>query len=169
MKIPAAVTRKIAPAVLAAALAIAGTLAHKWEGGRRYVAFKPIPTDPWTICEGHTKGVYEGMRATDAQCDEWLREDMQEAQDAVLRCIHVPLSANALGAFTDGVYNIGPALVCGSTLQRLANQGDIAGACRQLTEAKNRRGEARGWAYSAGVWMRGLWNRRADELAVCLS
>lgn len=158
---------KYTAATLAAATAFACGLAIKWEGGRRYEAFKPIPTDPWTICDGHTRGVYEGMRATDAQCDAWKREDMGDAQRVVIECIDWPLTSNQLGALQDGVYNIGPKVVCGSTLQRRANAGDIEGACRELTHARNKRGEERGWAYSAGKWMQGLMNRRVDERIVC--
>lgn len=157
-------------AAIAAALTFSTALAVKWEVGAADVplrAYKPIPTDPWTICLGHTRGVYEGMTATREQCDAWLMEDQLEANDAIDRCIHWPLTSNVRGALIDATLNIGPKVVCGSTLQRLANAGDIRGACRELTHARNARGEARGWAYSAGQWMRGLFARRVDEAAIC--
>lgn len=148
---------KIAAAVVAAGLTIATSLAVMWEGGPRYVAFKPIPTDPWTICHGHTRGVTQGMTATREQCEQWLREDMQEASQAVQRCIDWPLTANQFGAFSDASFNIGPRVVCGSTLQRKANAGDIRGACDELAR----------WTFAGGKHYRGLANRRADERAVC--
>jgi len=56
------------------------------------------------------------------------------------------------------VFNIGPAVVCGSTLQRKAMANDWPAACRSLLQ----------WKYAAGREMRGLALRRADEAALCL-
>lgn len=156
---------KYTAGVLAAALSIATGLGVRWEG-RRLTAYQDV-AGVWTICDGHTKGVYPGMRATPEQCDAWLAEEMREAQRMVVECIDPPLTANQLGAFTDAAYNLGPAVVCGSTLQRLANKGDIRGACYQLADAKNSRGEPKGWTYAAGKWIRGLFLRRMDEREVC--
>jgi len=61
-------------------------------------------------------------------------------------------------ALVSAVFNIGPAVVCGSTLQRKAMANDWPGACRSLEK----------WKYAAGRVMRGLELRRADEMAMCL-
>lgn len=162
---------KITAAAFAAGIAIATALVAKWEPPRDpnmlLVAIKPIPTDPWTICFGHTRGVYEGMRATPEQCYRWLEQDLNEAAAFVLECIDWPLTPNQFGAFTSGTANIGPRLVCGSTLQRRANLGDIEGACRELTHALNSDGGRRGWSFSAGKFYPGLRARRFDERAIC--
>lgn len=160
---------RIATGALAAALTIAGALVAKWEpaaGDAMYVAHRD-PVGVWEICYGHTPGVTPGMTATPDQCEAWLIEDLRVANAAIDRCITHPLTANQRGALLSGVYNLGPQLVCGSTLQRKANAGDMEGACLELTHARNKRGEEKGWAYAAGVWFRGLWNRRADERAIC--
>jgi lysozyme len=97
------------------------------------------------------------MTATQAQCDRWREEDIADAMGHVARCITHPLTSNQLGAFTDAAFNLGPQVVCGSTLQRKANAGDIAGACAELDR----------WINAHGRPYRGLILRRADERAIC--
>ena len=154
----AKVSPKAWGAILGAAGAIAGGLIVKWEG-TRYEAYRPVPGDPWTICVGHTRGVKEGDTATQEQCDAYLAEDMAIAAQTVSRCITYPLTVSARAALISGVFNIGPSLVCGSTLQRKANAGDIAGMCAELSR----------WVYAGGKRYRGLENRRADERRLCES
>lgn len=159
--------QKFGAAVALAAAAITGGFAAKWEPGRdRTVAYLDIAGVP-TICDGHTKGVKLGMRVTDAQCDAWRAQDIAQAQDIVAECIDYPLTANQLGALGDAVFNIGPKVVCGSTLQRKANAGDMRGACAELTDALNSDGRRRGWSFAAGRFVQGLFNRRVDERNVC--
>jgi lysozyme len=158
--------QRIVTAALAAALTFAAALAAKWEG-TRYVAYKPTPSDPWTICEGHTRGVREGDVATPEQCAAYKAADLLEAAQAVERCITHPLLPNQLGAFIDAAYNLGPAVVCGSTLQRKANAGDVEGACRELTDARNADGGRRGWSFAGGKFYPGLRARRIDDRALC--
>lgn len=158
--------------VLAGALTVATALVAKWEPppgdpAKMLVAYYDHLGGVWTICYGHTRGVHEGMTATPEQCEAWRNEDLLDAYYAVERCIHAPLTANQLGALIDGTLNLGPALVCGSTLQRRANAGDIAGACRELTEARNSDGGRRGWSFAGGRFVQGLYNRRVDDQAIC--
>jgi len=55
----------------------------------------------------------------------------------------------------DAVYNIGPAVVCGSTLQRKANAGEPF--CDELLR----------WDRADGKVLPGLVKRRQDEAALC--
>lgn len=151
----------------AVAAAIAAALAGHWEG-RVHTAYWDAVGQTWTICEGHTSGVHRGDTATDAQCDAFLRADMSEASAAVRRCITAPLTEWQRAAFIDAAYNVGPAVVCGSTLQRLANAGDLTGACLQLTDARDRRGNAKGWTSPGSAAEAGLRNRRTDDRNLCL-
>lgn len=141
--------------ISAAALALAGSLIAKWEG-TRYEAYQDA-VGVWTICEGHTRGVKPGDTATPEQCAKYRQQDELEAAATVARCIYAPMTDNQLGAFISGTFNLGPALVCGSTLQRKANAGDMKGACAELKR----------WINAGGRPMRGLVNRRADEQSVC--
>jgi lysozyme len=54
------------------------------------------PAKVWTIGFGHTKGVKEGDTCTISQADQWLREDCQEAEEAVARLVrrHWPRSSS---------------------------------------------------------------------------
>src|SRR5690606_2363475 len=97
----------------------------------------------------------------------WRNEDLLVANAAIERCITHPLTANQRGALISAVYNLGPAVVCGSTLQRKANAGDMEGACRELTHARNSDGGSRGWSFVGNRYYQGLRNRRFHERAVC--
>lgn len=151
----------------AGALTIAAAMTLEWEGSRSTAYYDKLG-GVWTICAGHTDGVKPGDTATDAQCFEYLQQDQQAAADAVERCIHVPLTETQRAAFIDAAFNVGPGIVCGSTLQRLANSGDIVGACLQLTDALDGKGNATGWVRAGGQIVSGLRNRRVDERNACL-
>lgn len=152
----------------AGALAIAAAMAMGWEGGNVHRAYWDAYGHVWTICAGHTDDVHKGDVATDAQCNAYMRKDMGHAAAAVDRCIHVKLSNLERAAFIDAAYNIGPSVVCGSTLQRMANSGNVTGACLQLTDALDKRGNNTGWTYSGGKMVQGLRNRRTDERNLCI-
>ena len=162
MTTPTTPNRKLAitGAMVAAVLAIAGAIEHKWEPGRDpNLGYWDAAGKVATACEGHTGGVVVGHRYTDAQCAEWKRADNMQAIAVVNRCIHVRLSNGQAGALVEGVYNLSPALVCGSTLQTMVNAGIPASRwCLQL----------RHWVYGGGYKMRGLVDRREDDLRACL-
>ncbi len=143
---------------VAAALLVAAPLLTRLEG-RRHVAYPDPATQgaPWTICDGHTRDVKPGDVATDEQCDAYRQQDMAEASATIDRCIQAPLMVNERAALILGVVNIGPKLVCGSTLQQKANAGDMAGMCAELSR----------WVYADGKRWAGLMKRRATERALC--
>ena len=99
----------------ALAIALASALTSHYEGVR-YTAYQDTG-GVWTICYGHTHGVRQGDTATPAQCRAWLDADMPVAYAAVNRCITAALTVTQAAAFTDAAFNLGPKVVCGSTLQ----------------------------------------------------
>jgi lysozyme len=144
---------------LAAVLALAGGVIVKWEGVR-YPAYPDPATGgaPWTACYGHTgPDVKPGMTFTKAQCEAFLDADMREADAIVRRCIPVPMLRQIEAALVSATFNIGPSVVCGSTLQRKALANDWPGACAELSR----------WNKAGGREMKGLVLRRADERALC--
>lgn len=145
---------KIAAGALTAALALAGGLVTHWEG-TRYTSYQDA-TGRWTICQGHTHNVHAGDTATPRQCQAWREEDLRIANAAITRCIHVPLTVDQHAALLDAVYNIGPSIVCGSTLQRKANAGQPF--CHELLR----------WVYAGGKRIQGLVNRRQAEYQLCI-
>ena len=98
-----------------------------------------------------------GKKYTKAECKDLLRLDMLEANYHVRRCIRVPMTTGQEAALTSATFNVGPRVVCGSTLQAMANAGDWKGACAQLDR----------WNRAGGRVFRGLVLRRASERAVC--
>lgn len=165
----ATINRKAAGGALAgAALAGAIAMVSTWEGrevtaiqtpdGKRYVAYQDI-VGVWSACDGITRGVKPGDRYTAEQCDAALAEELQLANSYINRCITTPISDQERSAYVSAGYNLGPGLMCGSTLQRLLNAGDRRGACLQLPR----------WSYAGGEFRQGLLNRRRAEMRVCLA
>ena len=151
-----AVTAKPA-AISGVVLALVTGLVLKYEGSRSAAYWDPYGK-VWTICEGHTgPDVREGVVYSDAQCEAIRRQDIATANAHVKRCIPVPLLPQIEAALTDGAYNIGPRVVCGSTLQRKALANDWPGACAELYR----------WDKAGGRVLRGLTRRRTDEAHLC--
>lgn len=137
-------------------LAAAAVVVSKWEGKHNEVYLDPVGIP--TVCYGHTgPEVKLGSRFTNSECDALLREDLLEAQRIVKRCIPVPKQAHQEAALISATFNIGPKVVCGSTLQRKALSGDWGGACAELDR----------WKFAKGRVFKGLILRRADERALC--
>lgn len=149
---------KIVGGVSLGVLAIVGALVAKYEPAANQN--KPY-WDPygkvWTVCEGHTGGVDQNRVYTDAECKAFKDADIAVANAAVKRCVTVPLLVQIEAALTDTVYNIGPKVVCGSTLQRKALANDWPGACAELDR----------WKYADGRVLRGLVRRRSDARGIC--
>lgn len=123
------------------------------------------PVGIWTIGYGRTSCVCEGMTCIQAQADDWLLDDLNIAANIVNRVVKVPLNQNQFDALTDFVYNIGPGVpgkkqgfVClkngkPSTMLRLLNAGDYAGAAAQF----------KFWNKAGGLVLKGLSIRRKKE------
>jgi len=107
----------------------------------------------WTIGWGHTFGVHEGLTCTRDKADAWLLEDIQSAAGTVNRMLTVSLTQDEFDALTDFVFNAGSGNFSGSTMLRLLNQGNYAGASEQFEK----------WDHSGGVEIAGLLRRRKAE------
>lgn len=142
----------------AVVLALAAGVVAIWEGNRPDV-YKDIVGVP-TVCFGHTGAdVRVGQaRRTSAECERLLQGDLADSYADVQRCITRPLPAETAAAFTSLRFNVGPKGVCGSTLQRHANAGELAQACGQLMR----------WVYAGGKRVQGLVNRRQAEYRLCM-
>src|SRR5690606_33771714 len=135
---------------------LAAPLVMKWEGVRYPVYLDPVGIP--TVCYGHTgPEVRMGDTYTAAQCEALLKEDMAEANAAVNRCLPMPKLVQIEAALTSAVFNIGPSVVCSSTLRRKALANDWPAACAELDK----------WKFAGGRVLRGLVNRRADERYLC--
>lgn len=145
-----------------AACAIAAAIAIPAEGLRQVAYYDPPGI--LTVCYGSTTDVQRGRVYSLDECKARLQSDMMASVDAVDRC--APGAPDSvLAAFSDAVYNIGPAVACSteqSTAARLLQAGDYRGACNQLPRWDK--------AKVAGVMVAlpGLTKRRAAERDLCL-
>ncbi len=112
------------------------------------------PAGKWTIGYGHTRGVKEGDTCTKAQADEFLKEDLRDAENAV-NAQKLDISQHQFDALVSLVYNIGSGNFQDSTLLKMLKQDTMAR--ESLKEAWSR------WKYAGGMVQKGLVRRRAAE------
>ncbi|WP_043632630.1 lysozyme [Chromobacterium haemolyticum] len=113
----------------------------------------------WTIGYGHTgPDVTPGMVITQAQADALLARDLNRFESGVTRLVQVPLNQNQFDALVCFSFNLGLGALQGSTLLRLLNAGDYAGAAAQFPR----------WNKAGGKELPGLTRRRAAEQALFL-
>ncbi|QKJ87420.1 Phage endolysin [Paramixta manurensis] len=108
----------------------------KEKEGRSLVAYSDAG-NVWTICGGVTrvngKPVVQGMRLTEAQCDQIDRAEQAKALAWVDRNVHVPLTGpQKAGIASFCPWNIGPGNCLPSTFYRKLNAGDRTGACAAI-------------------------------------
>lgn len=150
--------------VTLAALAIsaAGILGiTQWEGYTDHAVI-PIPGDVPTIGHGTTRypdgsPVELGDKTTKREASQYLKHDLNVFEDAVRRCVKVPLHQHEYDAYVSLTYNIGPTAFCSSTLVRRLNREEYAAACAEISR----------WNRAGGRVVPGLVNRRASERARC--
>jgi len=107
-----------------------------------------------TIGYGHTgPEVLPGLQITQADAEALLAADIGFAASCVNTAVTVPLTQPEFDALTDFVFNVGCKAFCGSTMRRLLNEGDYAGAAGQFTA----------WDHAGGVVVAGLLRRRQAE------
>lgn len=128
----------------------------KKDGG--VVAYMDIVGVP-TVCYGHTgKDVQFGKVYTLQECNNILRKDLVKHTGPMLQCINVPISENEYTAYALFTLNVGASAFCKSSLLKKLNAGDRKGACEGLMA----------WTYAGGKQVKGLYNRRLYERAICL-
>ena len=123
--------------------------------GLRLSAYR-CPADIPTIGYGTTAGVKMGQTITKERAEELLCEDVKRFETQVLRLVKVPLTQGQFDALTSFVYNLGAGNLSNSTLLRLLNAGDYAGAAAQFER----------WNKAGGKVLAGLVRRRAAERAL---
>jgi Phage-related lysozyme (muraminidase) len=109
-------------------------------------------SDKWTIGYGHTKNVKEGDVCTEQQAKDWLYEDVEVAEKAIIK--HLPnLNQNQFDALVSFVFNVGVGAFAGSTLLKKI----------KLNDTLLLRAEFAKWKYSKGSVSPGLVKRRKEE------
>lgn len=148
---------KVATVSAGVALIVGGMVAKYEPAANRNTPYWDPFGKVWTVCDGHTGGVDKDRTYTDAECKAFKDADIAEANAHVKRCLPMPMLEQIEAALTDATYNIGPRVVCGSTIQKRAMANDWPGACAGLDA----------WKYAGGRVLKGLIRRRSDARAVC--
>lgn len=107
-----------------------------------------------TIGFGHTGAdVHTGQIITHERATELLRLDVSRFEAVVNDAVNVPLAQGQFDALCCLTYNIGAGAFGKSTLLRLVNAGDFAGAALQFDR----------WNKAGAKVLAGLTRRRAAE------
>lgn len=163
MAMSTAFRNKVIAASTAGSIAVAGALIMGPTGndgleGVKYIPYRDVVGVP-TVCWGHTgPDVVMGKRYSEEQCTELLNEDLQAVARQIDPLINADIPDAMRGALYSFTYNVGVTAFKNSTMLRLINKGDRAGACDQL----------RRWTYAGGKQWKGLINRREIEREVCV-
>jgi len=110
-----------------------------------------------TVGYGSTHRVGEGEKITEEQANQFLMEDMMEAEEAVDRLVTIDLSPHQRAALTSLVFNVGQGNFAKSKALVALNLGDFDLFKQEAF------GENDGFVYSGGVKLPGLVNRRSQE------
>ena len=131
-------------------------LIESWEGCRLEPYQDSVGV--WTIGFGHTgDDCYEGCDPISQQiADQLLAADLQRFEDAVNGMVSDQTSQQQFDAMLSFSYNLGESSLRGSTLLRMHNAGDYAGAAGQFGR----------WNHAGGRVLAGLTRRRAGEALV---
>lgn len=112
--------------------------------------------DPWTIGYGSTgPNVKPGMTITADQAEKLLLNDLVRFEQGVTQQCPV-VTDNQFSALVAFAFNVGLGNLQTSTLRKMHNAGDYAGAAGQFGK----------WTRAAGKVLPGLIKRRAAESAL---
>lgn len=109
----------------------------------------------WTIGYGHTQGVKEGDTCTPLLAETYLLLDVHTAVNTVNEAVVGPLTQPEFDALVDFVFNCGAGNFLSSTLLKLLNAGNLAGAAAEFEK----------WDHAGGQVVAGLLRRRLAEEA----
>lgn len=133
-------------------------LIQKWEG--LYLKAYRDSVGIWTIGWGSITNpalginVFPGLVITREEAEAFMKRELEEKCANVARLVKVPLSQNQFDALVSFAYNVGWGALQKSTLLKLLNRGDYTAVPNQL----------RRYSYAGGKQLRGLLNRRLDEI-----
>lgn len=126
----------------------------------RLQAYRPIPSDPWTIGWGHTRTAHEDMIITKAWAERLFREDVLHVERAV-SAIPVALTSSMSDALMSLCFNVGTsAISASSTIGRHLRAGGTKGYIRAWRAFSL-------WTSTPGAEL-GLSRRRSAEMALFL-
>lgn len=143
------------------AAALAQTLGAYYEG-YRLTPYRDTG-GIWTVCHGITGGIIPSKTYTADECKALEIKRYQQAEQEAKRLFTHWSSYNVYvqASLIDMIYNLGAGQVAGSTLLKLANQGDLTAACAEMPRWV--------WGITADgkQKLQGLVNRRQTTQELC--
>lgn len=126
---------------------------------KRFEKFVPLtyrcPAGVLTIGYGHTgEDVKDGMIITESEAEDFLKEDISEAEDVVSRYVKRTITQNQFDALVSFIFNLGEGNFKKSTLLRKVNRDP---------NDKSIGDEFSKWVFAGGRRLIGLVNRRLAE------
>ncbi len=107
----------------------------------------------WTIGYGHTKNVKRGMVITEQHATDYLKDDLQDAEQGVRQEIIVPLTQGQFDALVSFVFNLGQHSLHVSSLRKYLNNGQYDKAANEFPK----------WCHAGKKVLPGLVRRRNAE------
>ena len=107
----------------------------------------------WTVGYGSTTDVTPGEPITQAEAEDRLIKDVENAEECVNKHVAVPITQNEFDALCSLVFNVGCGNFRKSTMLRLLNEGDHDAAAYEF----------RRWDKAGGQVLAGLTRRRFAE------
>ena len=161
--------------VLASAAAV--DILHKWEPAKGkpvahlYVYEDRLASGTLTVCSGLTNAVskkklVKGDRWTQQECSENEEIALVELQEKLASCFKILPSQSVFDAATSHAWNFGVGKTCTSSAMRHWNQGNYKLGCQLIAYQYD--GTTPNWSFSDGKFVKGLHNRRVDEMQTCL-
>jgi GH24 family phage-related lysozyme (muramidase) len=128
-----------------------------------------------TVCKGITKHVSPfpvvlGDWWSDERCAEVEKMVTERTQLRLIDCFKVRINQHQFDAFTSHAHNFGVGATCASRAMGLTNAGRPLDGCNALSHSTDGKPV---WSFvtdakGAKVFVRGLYNRRQAETAMCL-
>jgi len=181
MRLGAKITGGAAALIASGALALFSpqlqSFLGKWEGGGQNVVYADrLAGGLPTVCKGITEHtspepLVVGDYWSPERCEQVERLVVSKGQLQLADCIDVAISQTIFDALSSHAHNFGVSSTCASRAVGLINAGRLREGCNALAHAPN---GAPVWSYVTDdkgrlVFVRGLYNRRLDEVRLCLS
>lgn len=124
-----------------------------------------------TVCNGITKHVATvpvivGETWTKEKCLEQESQALEKLQTRLAQCFTRLPPQSVFDSATSHGWNFGVNKTCGSSSMNFWNQGNYKMGCQLIAFQYD--GTTPNWSYSDGVFVKGLHNRRVDEMKLCL-
>ena len=164
--------------ILASAAVVGGKgLLDRWEPAKGFpdahlvVYADKLAQGLPTVCNGITKHVATipvvvGEKWTQEMCNQQEEQAVAKIQDSLAQCFKVLPPQSVFDAATSHGWNFGVGKTCTSSAMRHWNQGNYKLGCQLIAYQYD--GTTPNWSFSDGKFVKGLHNRRVDEMQTCL-